>query len=241
MELLNLAERISECATKIGNVTENLAIALGDFNQGRMELRKGFQELSKQIKSTAHCITTMTSGVSFQSGEITKLLKAFDRWAATGRWVLAGSQTVKPDGGDQHPRSPRTFLCCFAVLLCGRNANLAGGFAGRFLVVVLVVWFVSRDDLPEILDHTSPVHSAFHCLRNCKDRAQCESAKPEGKKNPRSPRRGWKASKEAGSQSEWWLRKPWWTCPRIGEAVEGAISGYGNPRENSSVRGCDRD
>ena len=95
MELLNLAERISECATKIGNVTENLAIALDDFNQGRMELRKGFQELSEQIKSTAHCITTMTSGVSFQSGEITKLLKAFDRWAATGRWALAGSQTVE--------------------------------------------------------------------------------------------------------------------------------------------------
>ena len=58
-------------------------------------LRKGFQELSEQIKSTAHCITTMTSGVSFQSGEITKLLKAFDRWAATGRWALAGSQTVE--------------------------------------------------------------------------------------------------------------------------------------------------
>ena len=32
------------------------------------------------------------------------------------------------------------------------------GFAGR-LVVFLVVWFVSRDDLQE--DHTSPVHTAF--------------------------------------------------------------------------------
>jgi len=32
------------------------------------------------------------------------------------------------------------------------------GICGSFLVVVLVVWFVSRDDLPEILDHTSPVH-----------------------------------------------------------------------------------
>ena len=87
-----LAKRISECATKIGNVTENLAIALDDFNQGRMELHKGFQELSEQIKSTAHCITTMTSGVSFQSGEITKLLKAFDRWAATGRTVETNIQ-----------------------------------------------------------------------------------------------------------------------------------------------------
>ena len=38
-------------------------------------------------------------------------------------------------------------LRCLALW---RNANLAGGFAGRFLVVVLVVWLVSHDDLPEI-------------------------------------------------------------------------------------------
>ena len=38
-------------------------------------------------------------------------------------------------------------LRCLALW---RNANLAGGFAGRFLVVVLVVWLVSHDDLPKI-------------------------------------------------------------------------------------------
>ena len=38
-------------------------------------------------------------------------------------------------------------LRCLALW---RNENLAGGFAGRFLVVVLVVWLVSHDDLPEI-------------------------------------------------------------------------------------------
>ena len=76
-------------------MTEDLAITLDHFNHGRVELQKGFQELSTQIKSTAHCITTMTSGVSFQAGEITKLLKAFDRWATTGRWALAGSQSVE--------------------------------------------------------------------------------------------------------------------------------------------------
>ena len=95
MEVLELTQKISECATRIGNVTEDLAITLDHFNHGRVELQKGFQELSTQIKSTAHCITTMTSGVSFQAGEITKLLKAFDRWATTGRWALAGSQSVE--------------------------------------------------------------------------------------------------------------------------------------------------
>ena len=76
-------------------MTEDLAITLDHFNHGRDELKKGFQELSTQIKNTAHCITTMTSGVSFQAGETTKLLKAFDRWANTGRWALAGSQSVE--------------------------------------------------------------------------------------------------------------------------------------------------
>ena len=95
MEVLELTQKISECATRIGNVTEDLAITLDHFNNGRVELQKGFQELSTQIKSTAHCITVMTSGVSFQAGEITKLLKAFDRWATTGRWALAGSQSVE--------------------------------------------------------------------------------------------------------------------------------------------------
>ena len=38
-------------------------------------------------------------------------------------------------------------LRCLALR---RNANLAGGFAGRFLDVVFVVWLVSHDDLPEI-------------------------------------------------------------------------------------------
>ena len=52
-------------------------------------------------------------------------------------------------------------LRCFALW---RNANLAGGFAGRFWLWFLFVWFVSRDDLPEILDHTSPVHYCFSLL-----------------------------------------------------------------------------
>ena len=60
-----------------------------------MEIKKGFEELSAQILNQATCITTMTSGVSFQAGETTKLLKAFDRWAATGRWALAGNQPVE--------------------------------------------------------------------------------------------------------------------------------------------------
>ena len=33
-----------------------------------------------------------------------------------------------------------------------------------FLVVFLFVWFVPRDDLPEFLDHTCPIHYCFSPL-----------------------------------------------------------------------------
>ena len=90
-----LTRKILECSNRLANVSEDLAITMEHFTQGKMEMKKGFEELSAQIQNQATCITTMTSGVSFQAGETTKLLKAFDRWAATGRWALAGNQSVE--------------------------------------------------------------------------------------------------------------------------------------------------
>ena len=95
MEILTLAQKLSECTMKIGKVIEDLGLAFDELNNGRLELKKGFQELSTQIKGTNHCITAMTAGVAFQAGEVTKLLKAFDRWANTSRWAMAGSQTIE--------------------------------------------------------------------------------------------------------------------------------------------------
>ena len=90
-----LARKISECSNRLANVSEELAITMEHFTQGRVEMKKGFEELSVQIQNQATCVTTMTSGVSFQAGETTKPLKAFDRWAATGRWALTGNQSVE--------------------------------------------------------------------------------------------------------------------------------------------------
>ena len=64
---------------------------------------------------------------------------------------------------------PGPVLCCFAVLLFGENANLAGGFAGRFWLRFLVC--VEVMICPRFLDHTSLFLNAFHRLRYCKDRA----------------------------------------------------------------------
>ena len=67
---------------------------------------------------------------------------------------------------------PRSLLLrCFALR---RNANLAGGFAGRFwlwwfccfLFVFDFVMICQRFWTTRVL-----VYTAFHCLRKCKDRA----------------------------------------------------------------------
>ena len=95
MEIVQLTQKVVECATKIGSVAEDITIVLDHFNDGRDELKRGFQELSTQLKEVGHCITTMSAGVTFQSGEITKLMKAFDRWSNTARWALGGKQTLE--------------------------------------------------------------------------------------------------------------------------------------------------
>ena len=68
---------------------------------------------------------------------------------------------------------PRSLLLrCFGVR---RNANLTGGFAGRFWFCwfwLFLVWFYV--DLPFHWPNVSLYKTAFHCLRNCKDRAQCD-------------------------------------------------------------------
>ena len=55
METLTLAQKLSECTMKIGKVIEDLGLAFDELNNGRLELKKGFQELSTQIKGTNHC------------------------------------------------------------------------------------------------------------------------------------------------------------------------------------------
>ena len=64
-------------------------------------------------------------------------------------------------------------LSCFVA-----KRKSGWGICGSFLVVVLVVWFVSRDDLPEIVGpHVSCTLLLFTAY------AIGESAKPEEKKN----------------------------------------------------------
>ena len=57
----------------------------------------------------------------------------------------------------------------FIGWLSWRNANLAGGFAGRFCCFSVCFLWLCCTDLP--CGSLGLFHSDFHCLRNCKDRA----------------------------------------------------------------------
>ena len=53
---------------------------------------------------------------------------------------------------------PGPVLCCFAVLLYGETQIWLGDLRVVFGRVFWFVCFVFRDDLPEFLDHTCPIH-----------------------------------------------------------------------------------
>ena len=62
--------------------------------------------------------------------------------------------------------APFVCLVCFSSW---RNANLAGGFAGRPVFFVL---FLVCCDLPALPDLLGPCTMMFYCLCSCKDRAR---------------------------------------------------------------------
>jgi len=95
MESTALAKSISECATKLTSVTEDLALTVENLSDARKELSKGFSELKEQFKAQLYGTTAVTGAVSHQSAEIVKLLKAFDKFAHAGKWALSGNDTVE--------------------------------------------------------------------------------------------------------------------------------------------------
>ena len=65
---------------------------------------------------------------------------------------------------------PPFFVASLSCFVAKRKSGW--GICGSFLVVVLVVWFVSRDYFAGDFWTTRVLYTtAFHCLRNCKDRA----------------------------------------------------------------------
>ena len=90
-----LAKSISDCASKLTTLTEDLGLAVENVSDARKELSKGFGELREQLKAQTYGTTAVTGAVSHQSAEIVKLLKAFDKFSHAGKWALSGSETIE--------------------------------------------------------------------------------------------------------------------------------------------------
>ena len=90
-----LAKSISDCASKLTTLTEDLGLAVENVSDARKELSKGFSELREQLKAQIYGTTAVTGAVSHQSAEIVKLLKAFDKFSHAGKWALSGNETVE--------------------------------------------------------------------------------------------------------------------------------------------------
>ena len=95
MESNALAKSISDCASKLTTLTEDLGLAVENVSDARKELSKGFGELREQLKAQTYGTTAVTGAVSHQSAEIVKLLKAFDKFSHAGKWALSGSETIE--------------------------------------------------------------------------------------------------------------------------------------------------
>ena len=80
-----LMQKLISCAEKIGSVNEDMNLVLDEFKDTRKDLQAGFKILGDQLTATTHAISTMSGAVSHQSGEVTKLLKAFDRYSSAAK------------------------------------------------------------------------------------------------------------------------------------------------------------
>ena len=95
MESNALAKSISDCASKLTSLTEDLGLAVENVSDARKELSKGFSELREQLKAQIYGTTAVTGAVTHQSAEIVKLLKAFDKFSHAGKWALSGNETIE--------------------------------------------------------------------------------------------------------------------------------------------------
>ena len=90
-----LAKSIGDCSRKIATLTEDLGLAVDNVSDARKELSKGFSELREQLKAQSYGTTAVTGAVSYQSAEIVKLLKAFDKFSHVGKWAMSGNETIE--------------------------------------------------------------------------------------------------------------------------------------------------
>ena len=93
-----LAMRIGYCTNalvSVGHDGHDLSVSTDSFTTGQVSLRTALEEISTSLQAQTAAVTTLGAGLTFETTEITKLLKAFDRFAASFKWVMSGSNSME--------------------------------------------------------------------------------------------------------------------------------------------------
>ena len=90
-----LAMRIGYCTNALVSVGHDLSVSTDSFTTGQVSLRTALEEISTSLQAQAAAVTTLGAGLTFETTEITRLLKAFDHFAATFKWTMSGSNSME--------------------------------------------------------------------------------------------------------------------------------------------------
>ena len=90
-----LAQNIATCGGAIQGVTADLEAACEVFTRGSETVKTGLSEVANQIGKQTSAVTTMSGGLMYETTEISKLLKAFDRFSNQSGWFMKGKQTLE--------------------------------------------------------------------------------------------------------------------------------------------------
>ena len=83
-----LAMRIGYCTNALVSVGHDLSVSTDSFTTGQVSLRTALEEITTSLQAQTAAVTTLGAGLTFETTEITRLLKAFDRFAATFKWTM---------------------------------------------------------------------------------------------------------------------------------------------------------
>ena len=95
MSRTNLPQNIASCGSAIQGVTADLEAAVEVFHRGSETIKSGLTAVADQIGKQTSAVTTMSGGLMYETTEISKLLKAFDRFSNTTQWFMKAKQPLE--------------------------------------------------------------------------------------------------------------------------------------------------
>ena len=90
-----LAQNIATCGNQIQSVGGDLEAAVEIFHRGSETIKKGLTAVADQIAKQTSAVTTMSGGLMYETTEISKLLKAFDRFSNATQWFMKAKQPLE--------------------------------------------------------------------------------------------------------------------------------------------------